>query len=69
MSEINECEGCFSYNSQCKELINPTNCPCQKCLIKMVCKRSCPELNNHVDLRGYRESIAKAIERVGHEKG
>ncbi len=42
---MNECEGCFTYDSkinECREgLPISDECPCGGCLIKMMCKEAC----------------------------
>jgi len=49
MDNKNECEGCVIYNTE-KGLSCPLieynehiNCPCRKCLIKVMCTTSCDE--------------------------
>jgi len=54
------CEGCRVYNERnskcnCMDLMETSDCPCRICLIKMVCKDSCPRLKSHiVDFGHYR---------------
>ena len=65
MSETNECKGCLSYhealvyngrNSQCKSIISRSKCPCQICLVKMVCVNACLELSSHISKHGHHPS-------------
>lgn len=49
-----ECQGCLinvMYNPLCaiRDLAT-TNCPCQKCIIKMVCCDGCPEYSHFFKL-------------------
>ena len=40
-----KCKGCNSHGSfiKCMDYVIADNCPCQTCLIKMVCTQACDE--------------------------
>ena len=47
---MNGCNGCLMYENYkgCTIRIRDySNCPCQTCLIKMVCETACEEMKSH----------------------
>lgn len=57
------CNGCLTYERyiedpelhiDCKAHTNTTGCPCQHCLVKMVCENPCDEFNRRLRTTNYR---------------
>ena len=44
----NDCDGCAVERLNCV-YASLEGCPCINCLIKMICKRECPDLRTHVN--------------------
>jgi hypothetical protein len=52
---MKNCKGCLLYDernfSHCgiNSIYNGENCPCMMCIIKMVCRKICPDLRLYKD--------------------
>ena len=59
MTNINneeQCKGCYTYGDNAVPCtvngLNSFPCPCGTCLVKMVCKIGCDELEDYTNYRG-----------------
>lgn len=41
LEEMKDCFGCFMFQTCNMKYDLPKQCPCQKCLIKNICKEAC----------------------------
>ncbi len=51
MKDSKSCRGCTTYNDEtavCNNFIHKTRCPCQTCLIKVVCVRGCDDIRSYL---------------------
>ena len=47
-----DCKGCLLHENYCtiKKSPNIINCPCQNCIIKMICKIECQDHMDCIDI-------------------
>jgi len=53
--------GCYILNKVKKGYLTNFDCPCANCIIKVMCERSCDEVNNYFD------KVVQMIERAKEE--